>query len=61
MQIWEISETKNDCNGGYVSIHDDGWLEERRLFITDDDGNTVTLKNEQIGELYKAIKPALVG
>ena len=61
MKIWQTSQTKNDCNGGYVSIHDDGWLAERRLVITDDDGNTVTLKNEQIGELYKAIKPAMAG
>ena len=49
------------ANGGYVSMSDDGTLAERTLCITDDAGNIVTLKNEQIGELYRAIKPGLVG
>lgn len=48
-------------NGGYVDIHDDGTQAERHLFITDDQGNTVCLKNAQIGELYVAIKPGLTG
>jgi len=61
MQIWQTSKTNEDDNSGYVSIHDDGWLLERRLIITDDNGNTVTLKNEQIGLLYRAIKPAMAG
>lgn len=48
-------------NGGYISIHDDGYQAERTLHITDDEGNTARLKNEQIGQLYKQIKPALEG
>lgn len=62
MDIWLTSTPKNeDCNSGYVSINDDGFISERKLYISDDDGNMVTLKNEQIGELYRAIKPALAG
>lgn len=34
---------------------------DRRLYITDDEGNTAILKNEQIGELYHQIKPGLAG
>jgi len=61
MKIWQSSQTNKDENSGYVSIHDDGYLAERKLYIQDDDGNLVCLKNEQIGELYKAIKPAMAG
>jgi hypothetical protein len=61
MQIWQTQQIKSDSNSGYISIHDDGFLAERRLFIKDDNGNTVCLKNEQIGELYKQIKPAMAG
>ena len=61
MKSWQITKSKSDQNGGYLSIHDMGKLADRTLYIEDDDGNLVTLKNEQIGELYKAIKPALAG
>ena len=59
--MWQTSQQNSDANGGYVSIYDDGWLAERRLFIEDDEGRTVCLKNEQIGILYRAIKPGLAG
>ena len=60
MEIYETALIKDPKhNGGYVSIYDDGTFVERTLYITDDDGNTVKLKNEQIGELYRQIKPAL--
>jgi hypothetical protein len=60
MKIHEMALIKDPKhNGGYTSIHDDGPFVERALYITDDDGNTVKLKNEQIGELYRRIKPAL--
>jgi len=66
MKIWQTTQPNKTCdgnivNGGYVSIYDDGFQAERNLFITDDDGNTVCLKNEQIGELYKRIKPTMAG
>lgn len=61
MKICQTSETKESSNGGYASMHDDGYYVERKLIIEDDDGNTVTLKNEQIGELYKSIKPPMAG
>lgn len=48
-------------NGGYISIHDDGYQAKRTLIITDDDGNMVKIRNDQIGQLYKQIKPALEG
>ena len=41
MKVWQTSKQNSDANGGYVSIHDDGWLAERRLFIEDDEGRTV--------------------
>lgn len=62
MEIVEIVVPVDEKrNGGYFSIEDDGSSVQRKLVITDDDGNTVVLKNEQIGELYKRIKPALAG
>ena len=62
MEIFTISNNKKpECNGGYVSIHDDGFACERTLMITDDDGNTVKIKNEQIGKLFNHIKPAMMG
>ena len=65
MEIWQTTtppKNKNaGTNGGYVPIDDDGLFAERKLFIEDDEGRMVVLKNEQIGELYKAIKPALQG
>lgn len=63
MKIFETTRCKPDgCgNGGYVSIHDDGFQAERLLYIEDDAGRSITLKNEQIGQLYKFIKPGLAG
>lgn len=61
MKVFEISTPKKDCNCGYTSIYDDGFFNERKLIIKDDEGNTVTLKNEQIGKLYRTIKPAMAG
>ena len=64
MNLFTISapvKGKEDYNGGYVSIHDNGFACQRELFITDDEGNTVKLKNEQIGELFNHIKPSLMG
>ena len=60
MKIWQ-TQTSKDENCGYISIHDEGYLVERKLYIQDDEGNLVCLKNEQIGELYKSIKPVLAG
>ena len=46
----------------YVSIHDpDTGAVRRRLYIEDSEGRSVTLKGEEIGQLYKFIKPALAG
>ena len=60
MEIHETSLIKDlKHNRGYTSIHEDGTFVERTLYITDDEGNTVKLKNEQIGELYRRIKPAI--
>ena len=62
MKIWQtqqMKEGKENFNGGYLNIHDDGSHAERKLYIEDDEGNRVILKNEQIGELYKRIKPIL--
>lgn len=62
MEIIQLNQVKDrTANGGYTSIHDDGSFVERKLIITDDDGNTITLTNEQIGELYLRIKPPLAG
>ena len=61
MQIWQTSNTVKPDAPQYVDIHDDGYFYDRGLFITDDDGNTVVLKNEQIGRLYDGIKPPLAG
>ncbi len=49
-------------NGGYVGINDpghDGY--SRNLSIDDGRGGKAHLKDEEIGQLYKAIKPALAG
>lgn len=56
----EIMKNPN-ANGGYYSIHDGGKNVERLLFIEDDEGNSVKIRNEQIGELYRLIKPTLAG
>jgi len=62
-KVWQVTSTSKELtNGGYVGIHDKGDEHVRRnLFISDDEGNTVCIKDEQIGKLYKAIKPALAG
>lgn len=63
MKMFETTKPSADGygNGGYVSIHDDGFQAERLLYIEDDAGHSITLKNEQIGQLYKFIKPSLAG
>ena len=65
MKVWEVSRPKGDDgaygNGGYISIHDGGFQAERSLFIEDSEGNRIILKNEEIGQLYRFIKPALAG
>lgn len=62
MKAYTAEIAKNpDANGGYYSIHDGGENVERLLFIEDDEGNSVKIRNEQIGELYRLIKPALAG
>lgn len=66
MKAWEVSIPQKGGdgaygNGGYVDIHDDGFQADRSLVIEDSEGNRVTLKNEEIGQLYRFIKPALAG
>lgn len=67
MKVWETSQDTDSARttvatgNVYVSIHDPGGSVERRLYIEDDEGRMVVLKNEQIGELYLAIKPAAAG
>ena len=63
MEIHKYTLTsKNVNNGGYVSIDDPGGDNIHRvLIIKDDEGNLVKLENEQIGELYKKIKPIFSG
>lgn len=61
MRTIEISKTNNPGNGGYFSIYDDGFHTDRTLYIEDDVGNAVMLKNEQIGQLHRAVKPELGG
>ena len=50
-------EVPKEDESPYVSIYDPGNESERWLYIEDDEGNTVVIKNEQIGELFKFIKP----
>ena len=46
----------------YVGIHDpDTDAVRRRLYIEDSEGRHVVLAGEEIGALYKHIKPALAG
>jgi len=62
VKIFEVTTpVREDVNGGYADIDDNGFQAERTLVIIDDDGNTVRLKNEQIGELYRFVKPVLAG
>jgi hypothetical protein len=62
MRAWETSVIKNPRPiGGYVSMNNPGETEERKLYIEDGEGNVAILKNEEIGELYKQIRPALEG
>ena len=64
MRCWTIT-TVNPAAGSipmYVGIGDaDTDARHRRLVIEDSEGRTVTLNGEEIGELYRAIKPALAG
>lgn len=48
-------------NGGYSSLDDEPEICQRLLIITDKHGNRVTLENKEISELFKQIKPTLVG
>lgn len=62
MKITQLITIKDgNYNGGYVSLSDNNKYVDRILSITDDDGHTVIIKNEQIGELYRSIKPGLAG
>ena len=54
-------ELPKEGGSPWVSIHDPGYESERRLYIEDGEGNTVVLKNEEIGRLYEFIKPPLAG
>jgi hypothetical protein len=55
------SQPNAQASGGYSSIHDCTKTSSRELWITDRDGNTVCLHDEEIGELYRGIKPPLAG
>ena len=63
MKIWQIANPKRTdmISDGYVSVHDSGLRTDRLLCIQDDEGHTIKLRNEQIGKLYKALKPELAG
>lgn len=62
MQILIIEKDKHPGEGPmYVSIMDPGTHSDRTLYINDERGGTVELRNEEIGELYKALKPPLAG
>jgi len=63
MNAYELTWTEGPiANGGYVSIHDLGTDKIRReLVILDDEGGMVTIKNEDIGKLYRMLKPNLAG
>ena len=55
MRVWEINDVEEESKN-YTNIHN---KDNRSLLIQDDDGNTVILHGEQIGKLYKAIKPSI--
>jgi hypothetical protein len=62
MQILLISKDKDpDSKQMYVSIMDPGMYSDRTLYISDERGGSIELKNEEIGELYNALKPPLAG
>jgi hypothetical protein len=62
MQILIIEKDKDPGHGPmYVSIMDPGTYSDRTLYISDERGGSIELKNEEIGELYKALKPPLAG
>lgn len=45
MKLYETTLLpQNPTNGDYVSIFDDGFQADRRLYIEDDEGNIVVLK-----------------
>lgn len=57
MRIYETALIKVPKNyTELISGNDNEHQIERVLHITDDDGNTVKLKQDQIGELYRMIK-----
>lgn len=54
MKTYLVTHINKDFKAGYYSIHDKNI--RRDLYIVDDN-NIVRIKDEQIGELYKEIKP----
>lgn len=53
---------ENPITPQYVSIHEpDSDSLRRRLYIEDSEGRHVVLCGEEIGRLYRHIKPALAG
>ena len=63
MNAYELTWTSGSLgNSSYFSIHDPGSDKiQRELIIIDDDNNMVTIKNEDIGKLYRMLKPNLAG
>lgn len=60
--VWGWDVVTDLSTPAYHSIHDKGGNGfERTLLIRDDAGNKVILRNEQIGELFRQIKPGLYG
>lgn len=55
MKTYIVTHINKDFKAGYYSIHDKNI--RRDLYIVDDDNKIVRVKDEQIGELYKEIKP----
>jgi hypothetical protein len=63
MELYTLTKTNkfsdgSPINGGYVDIDDDGFQAERSLLITDSQGNSVCLQNEEIAKLFYHIKPS---
>ena len=48
-------------NAQYYDIHDDGFAVKRKMWISDKEGNTIILKDKEIGELFDKIKPPMMG
>lgn len=55
MKTYLVTHINKDFKAGYYSIHDKNI--RRTLYIVDDNQKVVSIKNEQIGKLYKEIKP----